>query len=99
MLIGVFGTGRNGSSLIGRLLDGLGDTYVHPVEEKFLTGFDDLGKYGRVTRLVEQNCKTSQLLGLGREVETSKMAPYFNNNSLNDIYLHCRSTIGAPSAL
>ena len=62
MLIGVFGTGRNGSSLIGRLLDGLGDTYVHPVEEKFLTGFDDLGKYGRVTRLVEQNCKTSQLL-------------------------------------
>lgn len=99
MLIGVFGTGRNGSSLIGRLLDGLDDTYVHPVEEKFLTGFDDLGKYGRVTRLVEQNCKTSRLLGLGREVETSKMAPYFNNNSLNDIYLHCRSTIGAPSQL
>lgn len=61
MLIGLFGTGRNGSSLIGRLLDGLQDTYVHPVEEIFLSKFDDLARVGRVTRLTAQNCISRSL--------------------------------------
>ena len=64
MLIGLFGTGRNGSSLIGRLLDGLQDTYVHPVEELFLTAFDDLAHRGRLTRMVVQNCTTQPLTHL-----------------------------------
>src|SRR5712671_70152 len=61
MLIGLFGTGRNGSSLIGRLLDGLQDTYVHPVEEIFLSKFDDLAVSGRVKRLTAQNCISKPL--------------------------------------
>ena len=99
MLIGVFGTGRNGSSLIGRLLDGLGDTYVHPVEEKFLTAFSDLSRHGRVTRLVEQNCVTHHIDHLDDENEISQMAPYFNNNSLRDIHNHSKATVGYPVEL
>lgn len=98
MLIGLFGTGRNGSSLIGRLLDGLQDTYVHPVEEKFLTAFDDLASHGRVTRLVEQNCTTRQLKHLDDSLPLKQLADYFRL-SLKGIHKHCAETIGSPSSL
>jgi len=99
MLIGVFGTGRNGSSLICRLLDGLGDTYVHPVEEKFLTAFEDISKTGRVTRLVEQNCTVKSLKNLDRIVDSAEFSGYYNSNSLSEIHEHCQTTIGPPSNL
>ena len=99
MLIGIFGTGRNGSSLIGRLLDGLGDTYVHPVEEKFFTSFNDFCNKGKVTRLVEQNCVSQKLKSLDKELNCSQLENYFNKNSLNEIYEHCQSTIGTPNDL
>lgn len=34
-LIGIFGTGRNGRTLLTRLLDGIDGVYVHPVESNF----------------------------------------------------------------
>ncbi len=37
MLISIFGTGRNGSSLLLRLIDGIQDTYVHQIDESFLS--------------------------------------------------------------
>lgn len=98
MLIGLFGTGRNGSSLIGRLLDGLQDTYVHPVEERFLTAFDDLAHYGRVTRLVEQNCTTRPLIHLHGELPSNLLAGYFRL-SLESLVEHCSGTLGSPSEL
>ncbi len=99
MLIGIFGTGRNGSSLISGLLDGLGETYVHPVEEKFLTAFEDLFTNGRVTRLVEQNCTVKSLNNLDRKIDSAKLADYYNRNSLSEIHTHCKATIGPPSLL
>ncbi len=95
MLIGLFGTGRNGSSLIGRLLDGLQDTFIHPVEEKFLTAFDDLAARGRVTRIVEQNCTRRPLRHLDQAVAHEILAGYFGQ-SLYDINKHCANTIGLP---
>ena len=44
MFIGLFGTGRNGSSLLTGLLDGLEKTYVHPNEIIFLSAINDLNK-------------------------------------------------------
>ena len=77
MLIGLFGTGRDGSSLIGRLLDGLQDTtYGHPVEELFLTAFDDLAHHGRLTRLVVQNCTTRPLAHLGGTLSSGLLECY-----------------------
>lgn len=98
MLIGLFGTGRNGSSLIGRLLDGLEDTYVHPVEERFLTAFDDLALHGRVTRLVEQNCTSRPLSRLDDRLPLATLDSYFKI-SLDSLLTHCASTIGLPSDL
>jgi len=95
MLIGLFGTGRNGSSLIGRLLDGLQDTYVHPVEEKFLTAFDDIASHGRVTRLVEQNCTTRRLTRLDERLSREQLASYYQL-SLDTIMKHCAETVGLP---
>ena len=37
MYISIFGTGRNGSSLLLRLIDGIQDTYVHQIDESFLS--------------------------------------------------------------
>lgn len=98
MLIGLFGTGRNGSSLIGRLLDGLQDTFVHPVEERFLTAFDDLAHYGRVTRLVEQNCTTQALQHLDGRLPLDLLAGYFRI-SIAALLKHCAGTMGPPSLL
>lgn len=95
MLIGLFGTGRNGSSLIGRLLDGLQDTYVHPVEEKFLTAFDDIASHGRVTRLVEQNCTTRRLTKLDARLSREQLVGYYQL-SLDAIMQHCAETVGLP---
>ncbi len=47
MLIAIFGTGRNGSTLLERLLDGVPETYVHPADETFLCCFDDPARHGR----------------------------------------------------
>lgn len=98
MLIGLFGTGRNGSSLIGRLLDGLQDTFVHPVEERFLTAFDDLAHHGRVTRLVEQNCTAHTLRHLDDRLPLDVLAGYFGI-SIEALLKHCASTVGPPSSL
>ena len=95
MLIGLFGTGRNGSTLIGRLLDGLQDTYVHPVEEKFLTAFDDLVRHSRVTRLVEQNCTTRRLTRLDGLLSREQLTGYYQL-SLDAIMKHCADTVGLP---
>jgi hypothetical protein len=42
MLVGIFGTGRNGSSLFSRLIDGIPNTYVHPLETIFFSAINDL---------------------------------------------------------
>lgn len=77
MLIGVFGTGRNGSSLLGRLLDGMENTYVHPIEERFLTAFSDIASIGTVTRATNQNCRTKKPRNLARSVDGRLLGEYF----------------------
>jgi hypothetical protein len=98
MLIGLFGTGRNGSSLIGRLLDGLEDTYVHPVEELFLTAFDDLAHRGRLTRMVIQNCTTQPLAHLNGTLSTSLLGRYYRP-SLELLLRYCSESTGPPKEL
>ncbi|HYA39356.1 MAG TPA: sulfotransferase [Candidatus Methylomirabilis sp.] len=95
MIIGIFGTGRNGSSLISRLLDGLGDSYVHPVEECFAGAFNDLALRGEVSRLVLQNCTTKSLNGLERRVDAERLHTFFAGSieTLNRVYIErCRET-------
>ena len=39
MLVGIFGAGRNGSSLLMRLLDGSPGLWIYPIELNYLRSF------------------------------------------------------------
>lgn len=100
MLIGLFGTGRNGSSLIHRLLDGLQDTYVHPVEEIFLTVFNDLSCNGRVSRHTRQNCTRKPLTYLNKKIGLQLLTTFYSDNlkTLHSEYiLKCEKTKNIPA--
>lgn len=98
MLIGIFGTGRNGSTLLGHLLDGLQDTYVHPIEENFLSASDDLLLRGRVTRLVGQHCTTRSLSNYGGAISPRLLEKCYRQ-SLTTLRSHFLETIGLPCNL
>ncbi len=53
MLVGIFGAGRNGSTLLMRLLDGSPGLWVYPIELNYLTNFTSGSWKGRLKRLVE----------------------------------------------
>jgi len=95
LIVGIFGTGRNGSSLISRLLDGLGDSYVHPVEECFASAFNALARRPQVGRLVLQNCTNEPLTRMGGAVYSERIRSFLANNvdTLNNEYIErCRAT-------
>lgn len=46
-LIGVFGTGRSGTTLFTRLFDGAPGVFLHPSELDFLDLFDQIARHGR----------------------------------------------------
>jgi len=77
MLVGIFSTGRNGSTLLLRLLDGIPDAYVHPVEVNFLGVINDLAAGGRVRPRTGTNASTRPLRHLDRPVTTSVLVPVY----------------------
>lgn len=84
--------------LIGRLLDGLEDTYVHPVEELFITAFNDLAHRGRLTRLVIQNSTTRPLNHLSNKVTSSLLGRNYRP-SLDLVLKYFLDTRGLPNEL
>lgn len=80
MIIGIFGTGRNGSSLITRLLDGFAGTYVHPIEENFASVLNEIARQRPVGRLVMQNCTTKTLRDIGGRVDVEALRSFYTRN-------------------
>jgi hypothetical protein len=78
MLISIIGTGRNGSSLLARMLDGSDDLFVHPVEERLITSFDDLIKRKKVSRNTQQNCRKNCVGDLEGDVSALLLEKYFH---------------------
>jgi Sulfotransferase family len=76
-LIGIFGTGRNGSTLITRLLDGTSGAYVHPVESNFLSAINDLCVGEFVSDDVTKNVVTHPLRHLDRPVPIERLRRYY----------------------
>lgn len=76
-LIALFGTGRNGSTLISRLLDGMPEVYVHPVECNFLCAMNDLAILPVVTRRTQQNAIRGRLTRLNSSIPTKRLLRYF----------------------
>jgi len=70
MIVGIFATGRNGSTLLLRLLDGIPDAYVHPVEVNFLSVMNDLVAKGRLGSRSGANASTKPLKYIGWPIET-----------------------------
>tara|TARA_B100000686_G_scaffold297305_1_gene329500 strand:+ start:525 stop:1721 length:1197 start_codon:yes stop_codon:yes gene_type:complete len=54
-LLGIFGVGRNGTTLLMRLLDGSPSLWVHPRELNYLSIFTDVAKY-RYVRKITDHC-------------------------------------------
>jgi hypothetical protein len=80
MLISIIGTGRNGSSLLARMLDGPSDLFVHPVEERLITSFDDLIKRKKVLLNTEQNCREHCINDIDKDVSTILLEKYFHSS-------------------
>jgi hypothetical protein len=80
MLLGIFGAGRNGSTLLQRLLDGSPDLWVHPVEVNYLSVLSDLIQYGRVEQRTLANASVKPLFlegELERDVLLDTLAVQF----------------------
>jgi len=73
MLIGIFGTGRNGSSLLTRLLDGILGVYTHSAEVNFLSVLNDLAFKPWVSRDVRMNATVRPLMHLDKPIKTTRL--------------------------
>lgn len=82
-LVGIFGSGRNGSSLLLRLLDGIPGVYAHPSEVAFLTAMDDLATYGTVRRSTSQSAHTKPLRNPTRPISTELLLRCYEHHRLD----------------
>lgn len=89
MQIGIFGTGRNGSTLLLRLLDGIPNTYVHPIETNFLSAMNDLAAFGFVTNSIQKNATQKPLKRLYAPIHTYVLKRYYGpqESEMQQIYL------------
>ncbi len=76
-MIAVFGTGRNGSTLLCRLLDGAPGLYVHVPECNFLSAFDDLAARDWVRRETIQNARAAPLRRLDGAVPAERLLRFY----------------------
>lgn len=76
-LVAIFGAGRNGSTLLGRLLDGSPGLWVHPAETNYLCVWDDLARFGQVRGDTQHNARTRPLEALDRELPTELLLPEY----------------------
>lgn len=78
MFIAIFGTGRNGSTLLARLMDGAPGVYVHPVECNFFAAISDLIKYGKVQGNTGLNINDDALENLDCAVSVQLLLAHFS---------------------
>ena len=100
MLVGIFGTGRNGSTLLMRLLDGSPDLWVHPVEVNYLSVYSDLLQYGRVKPLTAVNARDSKPLMLEGKLPGDLLLKIFgwHAKEVDDTYLkHLKDPVAIKS--
>lgn len=77
MLIAIVGTGRNGSTLLVRLLDGSPDLWVHPVEVNYLSVLSDLLRSGRVDANTLANATTRKPLHLDGDLDAHLLMHFY----------------------
>lgn len=88
-LVAIFGAGRNGSTLLVRLLDGSSGLWLHPVETNYLCVFDDLVRLGRSSAETVQNATTRALAALGGELAAERLVTEYAHHweEIEDTYV------------
>lgn len=88
-LIAVVATGRNGSTLICRLLDGIPGAYVHPVDVNFLQAMNDVAFRYWVRPRVHNNTLSHRLDHLDRAISAADLIQYYGQQieEVEDKYL------------
>jgi len=81
VLIGEFGSGRNGSTLILRLIDGSPGVYVHPIDCNFLAAWNDLTSRGKVRDTVRKNALTSPLRYLHMPIQHDLLLKFYGSHT------------------
>jgi hypothetical protein len=98
-LVGIFGTGRNGSTLLSRLLDSSPDLWVHPLELSFLSTFRYLGGRFSISRIKRQLRNTqTQTDGDRRQYYIDHFRPWVTNQ-LTDLESSFLSKLADPIVL
>jgi hypothetical protein len=96
-LVAIVGAGRNGSTLLARLLDGSPGLWVHPVEMNYLCVWDDLARCGRLSPLTVQNATTRELTALEEPLAIRALLPSFAHH-WNEIRSTITSRLAEPPA-
>lgn len=89
-MVAVFGAGRNGSSLLTRLLDGSPDLWIHPIDVVFLLLWDDLAAGRREIRGASYRTATTRTLAhVDRPLEWSRAYDVFRAlvDDMEEVYL------------
>ncbi len=80
-LVGLFGTGRSGTTLLTRLLDGMRGAYVHPLEVTFLSAIDELAVSRWVRRSTQANVTVRPLHRLSRPVPAGRLLSFYEHQT------------------
>lgn len=88
-LVAVFGAGRNGSTLLGRLLDGSPCLWAHAPEVNYLCAWDDLAGDGELSIPVRQNTTTRALTRLGSHLPADVLVGEYRGHwdEIEELYI------------
>ena len=81
-LIGIFGTGRNGSTLLLRVLDGIPGVFTDPAEVNFLSILNDLAEGRHARERTIKNATSRPLRSLHRPIPIRRLVSYYKNHIL-----------------
>lgn len=73
-------TGRDGGTLLLRLLDGSPELWVHPIDVVYLTAWDDLATLGTISSPTMMHARTGRLDSLERRLPRSMLLGTFGRH-------------------
>lgn len=88
-IVAIFGAGRNGSTLLGRLLDGSRGLWAHAPEINYLCAWDDLAANGELSIPVRQNTTTRALKRLNSVLPAAALVGEYRGHweEIEDLYI------------
>jgi hypothetical protein len=79
-LVAIVGVGRNGSTLLLRLLDGSPQLWLHPVDVVYLGPFDDIARAGRIVGPAGRSATTRPLTALASRAPAGPLVDWFRGH-------------------